>query len=343
MDIPLHFLVPDAERFAALVQRRSLAGLHFEPMPPLRVRDRYLDTERGALLEAGYTLRLRVQDGGTVVTLRPLAEEERVTQRIDGEADALPEGPVRDAVAALAGEGALEPLLVLQQYRLPRGIYDGRRLLGVLSFDAVTDLSAPEPVNWHEVEIKRTARGASDDLRRLTAELRDLGLEPAERGKFERALIRLDREADGALHLLPDERAVLEALRTSTSSIERRRAEVLLLAAEGLPTRTISYKASLSPSRVRHWKHAFRHERLGIFDSTPAEAASGPPAALPPKPRTPPAPPGFRRADLVASGRSPRPDDAEIASVFEAVLDAAHRHPGTPRLGDEGAPERHRR
>jgi len=318
-DAPTHFIAPDAERFAALVQRRSLAGFHLEAMPPLRVYDRYLDTERAALLAAGHTLRLRHQSGDTRVSLRALGSGEGISQRLQGEAENLPDGPVRQRAEALVGPEPFVPILALRQYRLPRGLYDGRQLVGVLSLDVVTDESGKVAESWHEVEVERTGAGAAEDLRRLAEELGERGFAPAARGKFERALFRLGHDDDGLLFLLPDERAALEALHASGSAVERRRAAVLLLAAEGHPTRTISYKAGLSPSRVRHWKHAFRKDRMGVFVPEEPEQAPDRPDEVR----------AFRVSELVQqhslSGEA-------LGDVFETVLAVAHRHPGTPRL-----------
>lgn len=328
--IRVHYLISDTDRFVALMQRRSLAGFHFEPMPPLRVRDRYLDTTGADLLAAGHSLRLRSQEGTALATLRSLDGSTDVSERL-AEPAALPPR-VREAVGALVGGANLETLLAFRQYRTPRGVYDGRRLVGVLSLDAVTDDSTEVLESWTEVEVELAANGTPEDLRRLDRDLVDVGFEAVARSKFERALFRLGRDADGPLYLLPDERAALEAFRTSESSVQRRRAEVLLLAAEGLPTRQISFKASLSPSRVRHWKHAFRHERMGVFDADVPERDTPAPA---PERR------GFRVSEVVEppaadEAAARRTSVAELEGVLDAVIDGAHRHPGTPFLhGDE--------
>lgn len=321
-DAPNHYLAPDAERFAALVQRRSLAGFHLEAMPPLRVRDRYFDTERGGLLAAGYTLRVRLQSGGTRVSLRSLGSGEGVSQRLQGEIEGLPDGPARKRAEALAGPGPFMPLLTLRQYRLPRGVFDGRRLIGVLSLDVVTDESGEVPESGHEVELKRAGAGTAEEVRRLAGELREAGFAPGARGKFERALFRLGQDDDGPIYLLPDERSALEDLHASGSAGKRRRAAVLLLAAEGHPTRTISYKAGLSPSRVRHWKHAFRRDRMGVFTLDESEREPAP--ARPDEVRE------FRVSELV---QPTPPSDEGLGDVLDAVFSVAHRHPGTPRLG----------
>ena len=340
MDARLHHLAPDTDRFAALMQRRSLAGFHFEPLPPLKVRDRYLDTAAGALLAAGWTLRLRAQDGQGRATLRPLDGSDGsaslptgsgLGQHIGGEIDRLPVGPVRTAAEALAGSDPLGTLVALRQYRTPRAIYDGQRLVGVLSLDVVTDDLDDALESWHEVEMKRAPSGTANDLCRLGRELAELDFAPLDRSKFERALFRVGRDAD-VLLLLPDERVALEALRTDDSALARRRAEVVLLAAEGLPTRKISYKASLSPSRVRHWKHAFRHDRMDIFDMDEPSDADGEDSGAVGEVD------GFRVSELVEP-RDPEapPSEAAFVDIFDEAMERAVRHPGTPMLGGEDA------
>lgn len=342
MDARLHYHAPDTDAFVALMQRRSLAGLHFEPMAPLRVRDRYLDTAAGALLAAGWVLRLRSQNGQGRARLRSFdPADEGLSQDLPEAADTLPTGAVQAAAEALAQSEPLAQLLAFRQYRTPRAIYDGRRLVAVLSLDVLTDDAAAVPESWHEVEVRRAPTGTEADLRRLDDELRELGFEPVARTKFERAVIRLGREADGPVLLLPDEREALEAFRASKSALEQRRAEVVLRAAAGEPTRTISFKAELSPSRVRHWKHAFRHERMGIFDmDDPTPEGASPPDDT--------EAPSFRVSELVEPSDPPPegdpagagfdfPPDAvlqepevEMHGILDAVLEESTRHPGTP-------------
>ena len=318
MNARLYHLAPDPDGFAALMQRRSLAGFHAEPMPPLRMHDRYLDTAAADLLAAGWTLRLRTQGGQTRITFRPLDGHTAGVSQVGAETDTLPEGVVRLAVRSLAGAEPLEALLVLRQYRTPRAIYDGQRFVGVLSLDVVTDDGGAVPETWHEVGTRLDPAGTAADLRRLGDDLAELGFEPSERTKFERAFFRLSLDSDGPILLLPDERDALDTLRHSDSALARRRADVVVLAADGLPTRTISYKADLSPSRVRHWKHAFRHERMGIFAmDEPETTADATEAAVTS---------GFRVSEIV------EPTEAQFVDVLEAVMERSTRHPGTPML-----------
>jgi hypothetical protein len=276
VDTRRRYRSPDAEAFAALMKQRGVAGYLAEPMPPLEVRDRYLDTEDAALLREGLLLRVREHNGAFSASLRPAEGEgvEEIAQAryqeplsLEGEDLHLPPGALREAVEAHAGDRPLRLLLHLHQYRTPRALYDGDRLAGVLSLDVVSDETVAEQGEVaNEVEAELVQGGLPTDLRRLDAELQRLGFAPDALSKFERGLLRRGRGEDAPLYLLPRERALLVGLRDSESAVERRRAEVILLAARGEGTREISRAVGLSPSRVRHWRAAFRQERLGVFD-----------------------------------------------------------------------------
>ncbi len=382
MEACRRYRAPDADAFAALAARGSLAGLHFEPLPDFEVLDRYLDTEGAELLRQGLALRLRLHGGTTTATLRHAADDGAARDgvlayarfREPADADgppALPPGALADAVAERTASTPLRVLLRVRQRRTPRALYDGERLVGVLALDAVTDETGEEAEGaGHEVEVELVEGGRPADLQRLGAELREFGFEPDPYSKFERGLIRLGAAEDDALYLLPRERAALEALRASGSSVERRRAEVVLLAAEGLPTREISRAAELSPSRVRHWKHAFRRERMGIFDldaPDPGEADGAESEAAfqvqeviavgeeaggetggggdgPPTREAAPAPaeadpPGGAPGDTPSGDEAPAETLTGAGAADDALLDALiAEHPPTPSPPEEPPP-----
>ncbi|HLA64221.1 MAG TPA: helix-turn-helix domain-containing protein, partial [Rhodothermales bacterium] len=272
--------------FAALMQATELAGLRLEVLPPVSLRDAYFDTVAGDLLRQGYVLRVREQGRLASAQLRALRHDATGTP---GDADAaleppltgptlplLPEGPLRDAVDWLAGEAPLRALLRLRQYRSARVAYEGSRLVGVLSLDVV---GYELPAGLHvanEVEVELAETGSEDDLNRLDPVLRARGLEPTSRSKFERGVLRLQRGPEDPLLLLPDERAALDALMETPDPAIRRRARVILLASRGYRDETVSAKAGLSPSRVRHWVQRFREGRLDALGvpETPLEALS---------------------------------------------------------------------
>ncbi len=93
------------------------------------------------------------------------------------------------------------------------------------------------------------------------------------------------RAGHGAIPpLTAGERAHLEAVAGGQSARLRRRAQILLLADRGLPTREIAAAVGLSASRVRYWLRRFRVEGMAVFpDAAEAEALGQGSAALAPR------------------------------------------------------------
>lgn len=281
MEVETKYIAPRSDAFVALMQAPELAGFHLEPLPPAHLRDVYLDTAAADLLRLGYAFRIREQDGDVVATIKSLGGADGALHRRleleaalggpleDGRLPHVPDGPLREALDGLVGDAPLRELTRLRQYRTPRVAFDGARLVGVLSLDVVAH-EAPSGLHVsNEVEVELADSGREEDLFRLDPVLRARGLEPAPRSKFERALLRLNRDPDAPLLLLPDERAALDRYAEDGTPLLRRRARVVLLAAQGLRSATIANKVGLSATRVRHWVEAFRGGRMGIFEGGP--------------------------------------------------------------------------
>ena len=287
--------------FAALVQATHVAGYRLEPLATARLRDHYYDTSDGDLLRQGLCLRVREGTSSRAV-LRPIREDD------DGphaEADAepgrtlrVPPGPLADALARLtesadpAAGGPLVPLLSVRTDRAPRAVYDGARLVGVLSFD-VAVLEMPDgPHATNELAVELADTGVPRDLDALDPALRAEGLAPADLSAFERGVAALPRALTEPLLLLPHERDLLTALSLSDDPVHQRRATVLLLDARGFRSSTIAREVGLSTARVRHWKQLFREQRLRAFGEASGtttarprrEAAGAAPGALPAAP-----------------------------------------------------------
>ena len=290
--------------FSALLQARSLAGFGLRPLPPRRVNDRYEDTDDGALLAEGLTLRLREQEGEWSAALRPVRRGAgRSVEASFGVAWAPPEGelpvppgPLADAVRRVVGSGPVAPLLRLRQYRTPRLAYDQGRLVALLSFDVVVYEVPGANVVSNELEVELGPEGTDADLGRLEPVLRDHGLEPVALTKLERGVLRLHRGLDEPVLLLPGERAALDGLLASPDAPLQRRARVVLLDARGYRTVTIAGQVGLSTSRVRHWQQQFRAHRMGIFESE--DASDRDPM------RTVPT---YRVSEIVEHGEEPTP------------------------------------
>ena len=290
--------------FSALLQARSLAGFGLRPLPPRRVNDRYEDTDDGALLAEGLTLRLREQEGEWSAALRPVRRGAgRSVEAAFGVAWAPPEGelpvppgPLADAVQRIVGSDPVSPLLRLRQYRTPRLAYDQGRLVALLSFDVVVYEVPGANVVSNELEVELGPEGTDADLGRLEPVLRDHGLEPVALTKLERGVLRLHRGLDEPVLLLPGERAALDGLVASPDAPLQRRARVVLLDARGYRTVTIAGQVGLSTSRVRHWQQQFRAHRMGIFESEDASDRD-PLRAVP----------TYRVSEIVENGEEPTP------------------------------------
>ena len=307
--------------FSALVQAAEIGGLRLTPLPPARVRDRFYDTDDGELLRRGLVLRVRERGASRTAALRSLDGETAglpgdVALAGSAEGDgplALPPGPLRTALATLAGDDALRPLLSLRQYRTPRVAHAGAETVGVVSFDVVVyDLPGARLVS-NEVEVDSTGDGAA--LAPLDAAFREHGLEPVPHSKFERGVLRMRRPLSEPALVIPSERAALEAAAESDDARLARAAQAVLLDTRGFRPDTIATQTGLSMEAVRQLRERFREVRLDVLDESAA------PPEAPHRPATPPAAP--RPAEPSAEVKAPRPASEPAPAGGDGLADAA--------------------
>lgn len=277
MEVETKYIAPTPSVFVKLAEATTLAGLHLEPMRTLNVRDVYFDTPTNTLTRAGYVLRLRLQNGATLATIKSLEESDGAVHRreeteivlVDGVSiENLPEGDFRSFLESLAPIEDLRSVLELHQQRTPLGAYDGGRLVGVLSLDRVSSVSSEGVDPSLEVEFELSEEGREDDLYRVDPVLRAAGLVPEPRSKFERGVLAAQQETVASLRVLAHEFRQLETYRDRGTPLHRRRARVVLLSADGLKPTTVANKVGLSPGRVEHWVEQFMHRRMDIFADT---------------------------------------------------------------------------
>ena len=278
MEVESKYIVNRAGVFSALLGAKTLGGYRLEPLASVQVRDTYLDTEAGDLLSQGYVLRIREQGDDVLATLksmggaegplhRRIEMEASIDQSLDEEGRLdLPEGPLKETLDELIGDSVLFPLVRLRQYRSPRVVFDGNRLVGVLSLDVIATETEVGPDVSHQVEVELAEDGREADIYRLDPILKELGLEDAGTSKFERGLVLLQRSPATAIRLLPDEQTALRRYQEAGTPLLRRRARILLLSARGLDPPTVAGKVGLSLLRVEHWVDAFRRKRMSIFE-----------------------------------------------------------------------------
>jgi CHAD domain-containing protein len=207
-EIEAKYVVPDPATFERLLALETIGGYRLAPRGAFELTDRYLDTAERDLLDAGYSCRRRVRDGGAVavVTVKSMGGARgAVHRRIEEEweippgspPEAWPAGPALELLRRLAGGRPLVELLTLRQRRAERDVIRADRKVAVLSLDRVEFAGHAEGLS-HELEIELTAEGAASDLRALEPVLLPFGLRPQGQSKFARALALLDPGATGA-------------------------------------------------------------------------------------------------------------------------------------------------
>ena len=287
MEIEAKFVVPDRQVYAQLGRLRSLTGYGLTPAGVAPVSDRYFDTLDRRFLAAGYACRLRRDGEALLLTLKGLGGVEGAIHRRDEreiplpawdpDPTAWPESAARSLALDLAKGAPLRPLFSLRQRRRRADVTQGSRRVAELSLDAVRVTVGRQPVSYFELEIELRGDGTEADLAALAAELAGAwGLIPEPRSKFERALESLQTPGDAAgMRLSPAERAAL-GVHTAGADLLARRAQVVLLWADGQPTGEIARRTGLSIGRVRFWLREFRKDRLGILRGEGEQASGGP-------------------------------------------------------------------
>jgi CHAD domain-containing protein len=173
-------------------------------LPTISIVDRYLDTPDWRLHRAGYSLRVREQDGAgrSEATLKSL-DGSRGGLRVRREiTEALPKadpalldrgrGPVASRIRALAARQALGVLLEVRTTRRRFGATADGAPLGEVTLDHTEiPVEGDEvPIVLQRVEIESAGVTSDDRLDAFARELRDAcGLVPAGRSKFESGLL----------------------------------------------------------------------------------------------------------------------------------------------------------
>ncbi len=237
-EIKLAVHAPDA--LEELARRPAIAGFALSPVETRDQQDVYLDTEDFRLFTGGYGLRYRRRSGVLKATLkeipgkqdRGIVQDREEIEEILGEEGVL-QGAVGDAVASLAGDAQLLPLLRLRTRRRVRRVMAGGSAVAELCLDDVEVSPAGEEAepsaHFREVEVEETAEGL-DVLTPIGDELLACpDFEPSLVSKLERGLDLLgllhrgaerrlaEPSADTGSFRLPEGFAVEELERRLTS------------------------------------------------------------------------------------------------------------------------------
>jgi len=190
--------------FEQLASRETLAGFPLGPARRIRIRDTYFDTDDGALAKAGAGLRVRREEGRTLVTLKVMrAREGSLTRREEYEAplDLATHREVVSRIRPFIGHGVvpfaafavgrpagpLEPVVDVDTERIARTVGD----IATLTLDRVV-YPGLDPEPYYDIEVEAAPDVADPSiLRAVEAELIELAgghLRPTGRTKLERGL-----------------------------------------------------------------------------------------------------------------------------------------------------------
>ncbi len=205
VEIELKFRVDDPAAGAAVMDTERFGSLAAEADPAREVEmsDRYVDTADGAMSHAGYAVRLRALETGTLVSVKSLTRVAAAggaskREEIEGPADAVappadwPPSDARALVIEHAGDAPLEELVTIRQRRRKR-LYGSDTATVELSLDDIEVVADGEIVErFTELEAELVS-GDEAALAVIAAVLDGTeGLRRATSSKLEAALAAVD-------------------------------------------------------------------------------------------------------------------------------------------------------
>lgn len=196
------FIIPNASLFAELQKLTSIGDFRLEPIGTRTYRDRYLDTDRQQLLQAGYACRIRKGPDRQLLTLKALSPAEGSTHRrreIETEIESdtpqnWPAGEAKDLVLKIAGQNPLKTLFVIHQTRHQFHALVGNQPVIEFSLDAVS-LEDRDSVDYFELEAELIDGGTEAQLNEFVDALQaNWSLPPENKSKFERGLAMVSQQ-----------------------------------------------------------------------------------------------------------------------------------------------------
>lgn len=205
VEIELKFRVDDAAAGAAVLELERFGALvaESEPAHLVVMEDRYLDTAEGAMTHAGFAVRLRGLESGTLVSVKSLTRVAAAggaarREEIEGPADPVAppaEWPASDARALVmehAGDAPLEELVTIRQHRRKR-LYASEAATVELSLDDIEVLADGEVVERF-TELEAELVSGDEAALSIVAAVLDgtAGLRRATSSKLDSALAAID-------------------------------------------------------------------------------------------------------------------------------------------------------
>ncbi len=204
MEIEWKYRLPDAADLVALRQLTRFGPFAVGAFRLRELTDTYYDTVDHRLRAAGYALRHRRTETGSVVQLKALggsdgpihrrAEFEFTTDQPE-QPVTWPAGPARDRVLAAVGDEPLQPVLVIAQTRHEAPLQEEDGVVATLSLDQVRWQVGDRWEEGWEIEVELAKEADDSLLARLSpAPIEALGGKPESRSKYERGLALLQAQ-----------------------------------------------------------------------------------------------------------------------------------------------------
>lgn len=192
------------DQIKGLLEVNALGEYSLKDAGEHHLTDHYMDTADGDILKGGYACRVRKKGEKWVVTLKGLGGADGAIHRREEYEMAVqpgttpsqwPDDPARGLIKSLSRSKLLVELFVIRQHRTLREVYQSGRFVGVMSLDKVDMMITPgDTSRSYEVEIELDENGTLDDLRALDKIMRNRGLRPEPRSKFDRAMAYIHQE-----------------------------------------------------------------------------------------------------------------------------------------------------
>jgi CHAD domain-containing protein len=233
-----------------------------------RFVDTYADTDDWRLYRAGYSLRLRVGQGGTEATMKSLSpganglrDRTEIAEPLPSgrlEALAASDGPVGRRVRAVIGPHAIRPKFQVRTRRRTYLVWPNGSAAAEVALDATTiPVEGREPARLLRVEVE-TPGEPLPDLADFVGKMRDAcGLTPASVSKFEAGLL--------ARGLAPERTLDLGSVEVSSeSSVEELAFAVLRQNFVALLSKEGGTRLGEDPEQLHDMRVATRRMRAAI-------------------------------------------------------------------------------
>lgn len=268
------FIIAKSSTFLALQHLTELGKFKLESGGVRFIEDQYLDTPQRHLYRSGYACRIRDNQTEKIITLKSLTPAEgnlhrrkEIEQTVNSDQPGTwDDGEAKSIINKIAGSAPLKPLFIIYQTRHIRyASLKGKTVLEC-ALDEVS-LNETNRIDYYNLEVEVLETGQETDLMHFIEALQTKWLlRPEGLSKFERGLINMNQQGEGALQKLnrAEKMTLNELAKNENKNIERR-AKIILMSDTDLPDEEIAKNLELTVGTIQKWKQRFEKKRLEIF------------------------------------------------------------------------------